>query len=368
MAECNALEPYVKMLEQLQEQQRRIAVLRASIEQNKEMLMSHNEKVSVLKIRLQEVVQTLDRNSAAFEEYGNIKQRIPLLAGDAEKEKGLPVLKEQQKNCETRIAEITADIEAIQKEISTKSERLEEEKKLTVNLEAYRQDAEYSTSQKEAYERDEKIYQTMIGGLEQKLADRERMLARIKEIQEEVNEVAGELADYEALRLAFSSDGIPHQIIKKIIPRMEDIASSILGQMTAGKMGLRFLTERVQKSDKKKEEVTLDVVIEEFGGSTLPYLSKSGGEKVKASLAVNLALAEIKSSAAGIRLGMLFIDEPPFLDSDGIQAYCDALETIRERYSAVKVMAITHDISMKSRFPQSVEVVKTDQGAKVVLE
>lgn len=365
MAECNSLEPYVKMLEQLQEQQRRIAVLRASIEQNKEMLTVHNEKVSVLKLRLLDVGETLDRNSAAFEEYGNIKQRIPLLAGEAEREKGLPVLKEQKKNHETRIAEISADMDALQKEITAKSERLEEEKKLTVNLAAYRQEAKQCIHQKEAYERDEKVYQTMIGGLEQKLADRKRMMDRINEIQEEVNGVAKELADYEALRLAFSSDGIPHQIIKKIIPRMEDIASSILGQMTAGKMGLRFLTERVQKSDKKKEEVTLDVVIEEFGGSTLPYLSKSGGEKVKASLSVILALAEIKASAAGIQFGFLQIDEPPFLDSDGTQAYVDALVAIQQRYPNLKVMAITHDQEFKARFPQNITVCKDEHGSHV---
>jgi len=30
--------------------------------------------------------------------------------------------------------------------------------------------------------------------------------------------------------------------------------------------------------------VTLDIFIEEYGKSSLPYLSKSGGEKVKSSL------------------------------------------------------------------------------------
>jgi exonuclease SbcC len=62
---------------------------------------------------------------------------------------------------------------------------------------------------------------------------------------------------------------------------------------------------------------------------------------------------------------MLFIDEPPFLDSDGIQAYCDALETIQHRYSNLKIMAITHDPTMKARFPQSIEVIKTEEGSKV---
>lgn len=54
-------------------------------------------------------------------------------------------------------------------------------------------------------------------------------------------------------------------------------------------------------------------------------------------------------TAAGIQLGMLFIDEPPFLDDDGTQAYVDSLEAIRQRYPDVKVMAITHDDAMKRR-------------------
>ena len=79
-----------------------------------------------------------------------------------------------------------------------------------------------------------------------------------------------------------------------------------------------------------------------------------------------LALAEIKTTAAGIQLGMLFIDEPPFLDEDGTQAYVDSLEAIRERYPDVKVMAITHDDAMKARFNQSVTVIKTEEGSKVI--
>ena len=130
-------------------------------------------------------------------------------------------------------------------------------------------------------------------------------------------------------------------------------------------MGISFQTERVQVSG-KKEVLELDVLIEEYGKPALPYLSKSGGEKVKASLSVILALAEIKSSSAGVQLGVLFIDEPPFLDGDGVQAYCDALETIQKRYSSLKIMAITHDPTMKARFPQSLDVVKTDEGSKVV--
>ena len=185
-------------------------------------------------------------------------------------------------------------------------------------------------------------------------------------IQEKVNEVALETADYDALKLAFSQDGIPHQITRTIVPKLEGTANNILGQMTGGKMGVTFKTEKIL--DSGKEKVALDIFIEEFGKSALPYISKSGGEKVKASLSVILALAEIKSTSAGIQLGMLFIDEPPFLDADGIQAYCDALETIQRRYSGIKIMAITHDPTMKARFPQNLDVIKTEQGSKVIYQ
>lgn len=132
-------------------------------------------------------------------------------------------------------------------------------------------------------------------------------------------------------------------------------------------MGMEFVTDKVLKSNSKKEIPTLDIIINEYGKDSLPYLSKSGGEKVKASLSAILSLAEIKSSQAGIQLGMLFIDEPPFLDADGIQAYCDALETIQARYSGLKVMAITHDPTMKARFPQSIDIIKTPEGSRVEL-
>jgi len=136
--------------------------------------------------------------------------------------------------------------------------------------------------------------------------------------------------------------------------------------MTGGRMGLEFATDKVLKSN-KKEVVTLDILIEEYGKGKLPYLSKSGGEKVKAALSAILALAEIKATRSGVQLGMLFIDEPPFLDGDGMQAYCDALEAIQQRYNTIKIMAITHDPAMKARFPQSLDVIKTERGSKVVI-
>jgi exonuclease SbcC len=134
--------------------------------------------------------------------------------------------------------------------------------------------------------------------------------------------------------------------------------------MTDNILNVKFILDKTLKT--KKEVITLDVVIDDNqpdGSGSLPYLSRSGGEKVKASLAVIIALTELKASQNGTQLGFLFIDEPPFLDSDGVNAYCDALETIRYRYPDLKIMAVTHDEEMKTRFPQNVFVYKDDTSS-----
>ena len=207
--------------------------------------------------------------------------------------------------------------------------------------------------------------QVQKGLLMQQIEDIETMQDEIAILNRGIAVAAGKADSYEILKQAFSQDGVPHQIVRNIIPHITDTANNIIGSMTGGTMGVEFVMERTVKG-KDGDKATLDVLINEYGKTTLPYASKSGGEKVKASLAVILALSEIKATAAGIQLGMLFIDEPPFLDDDGTQAYVDSLETIRQRYPDVKVMAITHDEAMKARFSQSVTVVKTDEGSKVI--
>ena len=145
-------------------------------------------------------------------------------------------------------------------------------------------------------------------------------------------------------------------------------ASNILGQMSRGRMSVELVTEKVLKSNSKKEITTLDVVINDADTGRLPYLSRSGGERVKAALSVILALSEVMKNKLGVQLGFLFLDEPPFLDADGVRAYVEALEAIQRRYADMRIMAITHDEAMKSMFPQSVMVIKDENGSHAALE
>lgn len=286
----------------------------------------------------------------------------------ADQEKELPVYEERKQHIDKRLTELYQERS---KEDANELVLHNNLREAEIKLEELRKDIEGSEALEEVERRLKSTKETLEkaqiqkGVLTQRVEDVEAMRSEIALLNKGIA-VAAEKADcYEALKQAFSQDGVPHQIIRNIIPHITDTTNNILGQMTGGTMGVEFVMERTVKG-KDGDKATLDVLINEYGKTTLPYASKSGGEKVKASLAVILALSEIKATAAGIQLGMLFIDEPPFLDDEGAQAYVDALETIRDRYSDVKIMAITHDDAMKARFGQAVTVIKTDDGSKVI--
>ncbi len=352
-------------LKKMEEREGRAALIKTSLENLQSNLEEAEHRLAAVREKAYAAEKERDSFARASQEFWEVTQQLPALKAWLEKEKQIPVAEEQNKTAKKRVLELSEEIASTNVEIAAKQEDIQRERASIGDV----QELETLVEQKEhviAGLNDEiGKWQKTAGSLQQKLEDEKRLKKEIGVLQQEINEFSAETADYDILKEAFSYFGIPHQIVRTVLPQLEGAASQIIGQMTGGRMGISFQTERVQVSG-KKEVLELDVLIEEYGKPALPYLSKSGGEKVKASLSVILALAEIKSSSAGVQLGVLFIDEPPFLDGDGVQAYCDALETIQKRYSSLKIMAITHDPTMKARFPQSLDVVKTDEGSKVV--
>lgn len=363
---CSALFPYLDKAEKVRQKDGEIALIRASIENIQSNISDIEKRLDMAKSEALASEAEAATYQEAFEEDKRVTAEMSNYGSWLESEKQLPVIKERFANANQRLAELDLQKLELEKEITERQAELNSEMMKITGLQDKQEEVDRLNDWISSVERQIKSIQMEIGALTQRGEQIEKLKAEIADLQKKKVEASAETADYDTLKLAFSQDGIPHQIIRTIVPQLESTANNILGQMTGGKMGVTFKTEKVQKNG--KEKVALDIFIEEFGKSALPYLSKSGGEKVKASLSVILALAEIKSSSAGIQLGMLFIDEPPFLDSDGIQAYCDALETIQNRYQGIKIMAITHDPTMKARFPQNLDVVKTDQGSKVIYQ
>ncbi len=364
--ECSSLEIYTEKLREMERRESQIALIKARIEGIQLNIGNTEKNLSELKSRALEAESEKRKYAESYLEHEKIRNRMKELKIWLQKENEIPVIRERRGNAERRAKELSEEIQLLEAELKEKYEQAEKAKKAAVGVVEAEQQVKNIQMEIANLEQRAKEIQVKIGGFEQRLREIQRMKQSIAVIQAEIADMAEDAADYDTLKLSFSQDGIPHQIIRTILPKLSNVANNILGQMTGGQLGVDFVTEKILKSNNKKEVVTLDIFIEEYGKSSLPYLSKSGGEKVKSSLSVILALAEIKATTAGVQFGMLFIDEPPFLDSEGVQAYCDALETIQERYGNIKIMAITHDPTMKARFPQNLDVIKTDRGSKVI--
>ena len=366
VSEIQSLSIYQKKKSELEEKKALRARLEGEKASNDKTIGSCIENVSTVKLESERITESVLKLTETVEKYQEAKLLTEELRIFSDQKNNIPVYTERKKHVEEKLRDLGEQEEKKNAEWmrlsaeyiqlrdrlagipSGKEERLSE-------LERKRADLEEKASS----------MQVKKGVLIQRIEDTKKIREEIGQLKSDISRDAEAAARYEVLKQAFSQDGVPHQIVRNIIPHITDTANNILGQMTGGTMGVEFVMERTVKG-KDGDKATLDVLIDEYGKTTLPYASKSGGEKVKASLAVILALSEIKATAAGIQLGMLFIDEPPFLDDDGAQAYVDSLETIRNRYPDVKIMAITHDDAMKARFSQSITVIKTDEGSKVI--
>lgn len=366
-ASVTELSRYERLKKTEEQNKLEIARLETEKEANDKNIGQHEESLSQVKIKASETTDLVILLSKSVDKQERIKQEMAQLQIYVQQEKELPVYEERKQHVLVCIQNLEQELEKLTDKKLLLSSQL-------TDMEIMLEKMKGSFSEDIVNETDSQIrnnravleeLQIRKGILLERLENIDTMQGEISALNNIITIVAGKVDGYEALKQAFSQDGVPHQIIRNIIPHITDTTNNILEAMTGGTMGVEFVMERTVKG-RDGDKATLDVLIEEYGKTALPYASKSGGEKVKASLAVILALSEIKATAAGIQIGMLFIDEPPFLDSDGTQAYVDALETIRNRYTDVKIMAITHDDAMKARFGQAVTVIKTDVGSKVV--
>lgn len=293
-----------------------------------------------------------------------VQAEIKSLEHFTEDEKQIPVAEEQLHTAAERIKAIDTEIDELDTAIKSAEQEYSAEMLTASKENEFKTQLDLTESIVSDLHKKIEQLTLEIGGYKQTLESQQKVKDSISEKQKQIRELAEQGVILEELKKAFSRDGVPHNIVKSVLPALTSMANSILGQMSAGNMSIRFQTEKLLKSNAAKEVETLEVLIEE-DGRVLPYRSRSGGEKVKAALAVILTLAELKNSRTGVQLGMLFIDEPPFLDEEGVQAYCDALEAISRRNRQIKVMAITHDPAMKARFSQSIDIVKDAGGSHV---
>ncbi len=139
-------------------------------------------------------------------------------------------------------------------------------------------------------------------------------------------------------------------------------ANTRLMQMTAGQYEL----ERVG-AENQRSQSGLDLgVIDHYNGTRRSVKTLSGGESFKASLALALGLSdEVQSTAGGIRLDTLFLDEGfGSLDDESLEQAIRVLSGLTEGDRLVGI--ISHVAALKDRIDHQVLVKKARSGGSTV--
>jgi exonuclease SbcD len=381
-ATVDAIQQQIDQLQYDPDNHRKLKDLASELRPEAEQAVTLADKAELL-ATLEEQHQQLTGQRATAEanfkkyadEYQLLNKELQPLAGLEQKLPELErwvKLKEQLPAAKEIVKAVTEAIASLETEIKTRQDQIKslELDVFALNREVadiYKHQLEanaLTTEIKDLQSRQNNLH-SRIGGLKAQLDNLAKAEAEQAGLSKRTEPLVQELVRYITLSAAFGLDGIPFAIVRSVVPELAAMANDILGQMTGGQMTLEMRTEKIQKSN-KKEVNALEIWITDYIRGSLPYRSRSGGQKVKAALSVAFALADLKARRAGIQLGMMFVDEPPFLDADGTEAYCDALELLVRRYLDMMVIAISHDPAMKARFPQEIRVEDTGEGGSKV--
>ena len=127
--------------------------------------------------------------------------------------------------------------------------------------------------------------------------------------------------------------------------------------------GGQYELKRSETAEDKKSQSGLDLnVIDHYNGSERSVKTLSGGEAFKASLSLALGLSdEIQSSAGGIRLDTMFVDEGfGSLDEESLAQAMKALSSLSEGERLVGI--ISHVSELKEKIDKQIVVTKMPSG------
>ncbi len=127
--------------------------------------------------------------------------------------------------------------------------------------------------------------------------------------------------------------------------------------------GGQYELKRRIEADNNRSQSGLELdVIDHYNGTERSVKTLSGGESFKASLSLALGLSdEIQSSAGGIRLDTMFVDEGfGSLDEESLQQAMRALYGLTEGNRLVGI--ISHVSELKEKIDKQIVVKKEKTG------
>ena len=303
-------------------------------------------KLQAAEKRLQELAEKLSYPSEA--EANQALQQL-----HEQKEAWGKAIQETQKaydECEKNLAALKGTLEGYQKTLQG-MEKVDVQAVLAAQAEADQQKAAWQAQKNEIGDR-LAVNGPILKNLQPQISQMEETEKRLQCVQALSDTANGRLSGKEKIML---ETYIQMTFFDRIIRR----ANVRLMVMP----GRQYELKRRVNAENNRSQAGLELdVIDHYNGSERSVKTLSGGESFKASLALALGLSdEIQSSAGGIRLDTMFVDEGfGSLDEESLEQAVNALVGLTQGNRLVGI--ISHVSELKNRIDKQIVVTKEKSG------
>lgn len=303
-------------------------------------------KLQAAEKRLKELAEKLSYPSEA--EANQALQQL-----HEQKEAWGKAIQETQKaydECEKNLAALKGTLEGYQKTLQG-MEKVDVQAVLAAQAEADQQKAAWQAQKNEISDR-LAVNRPILENLRPQISQMEETEKKLQCVQALSDTANGRLSGKEKIML---ETYIQMTFFDRIIRR----ANVRLMVMSGGQYELK----RRVNAENNRSQAGLELdVIDHYNGSERSVKTLSGGESFKASLALALGLSdEIQSSAGGIRLDTMFVDEGfGSLDEESLEQAVNALVGLTQGNRLVGI--ISHVSELKNRIDKQIVVTKEKSG------
>lgn len=328
----------------------RLEVLIGSIGENEITLSGNTATLLSLKTRIEELVKKLK-----YESKKKAEDAKKALQGEQK------ALEDAYKAADDAVKLQNEKIAGFNAAINEAKKILIEEKEIDVD--SMKEQQQKLNRRKEEIEKKKKVITARVSanesakdGIKAKSKDVCRAEAKWSWVKALSNTANGNISGKEKIML---ETYIQMTYFDRIIAR----ANTRLMVMSGGQYEL--IRRKEAENNRSQSGLELDV-IDHYNGTERSVKTLSGGESFKASLSLALGLSdEIQSSAGGIKLDTMFVDEGfGSLDGESLDQAMRVLQNLTEGNRLVGI--ISHVIELKDRIDKQIVVTKEKSGGSTI--
>ena len=161
----------------------------------------------------------------------------------------------------------------------------------------------------------------------------------------------------------FGNKGLKSLLLSTVTPYLNERANVYIKELSGGQASIDISTQTQLKSGEWRDQLSFEV---QYPNTSQSYASKSGGEKRRADIAIQFAMADLAATQTQTPVKLELLDEPfDNLDAQGAEQVVDLLikHIVPTRGT---VLVLSHNDALKALFETRITVVKQGGISRLV--